>query len=163
MAKTFNFSKTMAQRGTVLFSNIVTQPEFSGKATGKWELTITLDDEQLSDAQANGFGIVEGEYGGQPQYKIKSKTQFKPNKLNVVDGAKQPFVNEDGEIKEIPRGSRVLVFMKHKGYEMMGKEGVANYLQGIQVIESASAGLEFEDFVGEGMDEMMDSEEGSEY
>ena len=149
------------QFGTVLFSNIVTQPTFNNAPTGKYELTLTLDDGQYADAEGNGLGVSASEYQGTAQYKIKCKTKFKLDKSCVVDGARQPFVDAEGNLKEIPRGSRVVAFLDPKPYTMMGKTGITNYLRAIQVIESATA-FEFEDYVGEGvMDEGM--EDNGEY
>lgn len=133
------------QLGTVLFSNIVTMPEYNGKSTGKYELTITLDDAQFADSESNGLGVSTSEYNGQTQHKAKFKSKFKLGVKEVVDRYKQPYVDQDGNIKEIPRGSKVLVFTVPKPYEMMGKKGITNYLNAIQVVEEANT-VDFEDY-----------------
>lgn len=133
------------QIGTVLFSNIVTQPVYDGKPTGKFEITLTLDEAQFTDAESNGLGATSGEYNGQAQYKAKFKSKFKLGKKEVVDRYKQPYVDEEGNLKEIPRGSKVVVFTTPKPYSMMGKDGITNYLNAIQIIDEATA-IDFEDF-----------------
>lgn len=133
------------QLGTALFSNITKHAEFNGQSTGKYELTIVLDEGQAADAQANGLQVMESEYNGETQYKVKFKSKFKLGAKDVVDRQKRPYVDELGNIKEVPKGSRVLVFTNPKPYTMMGKSGVTNYLAAIQVIEEATS-VDFEDF-----------------
>lgn len=138
-------SKTYRQLGTALFSNIVTQPSYGGTPTGKYELTITLSPEQAADAEANGLSITRSDYNGTEQVKAKFKTKYKPATNTVVDRKAKPFVDSEGNLREIPRGSQVAVFFQSKPYTMMGKAGVTNYLQGIQVIEENSS-LDFETY-----------------
>ncbi len=133
------------QIGTVLFSNIVTMPTFDGKSTGKYELTLTLDEAQFTDAEANGLGASSSEYNGNPQFKAKFKSKFKLGKKQVVDRFKNPYVDDAGEVKEIPRGSKVVVFTTPKPYKMLGNSGLTNYLNAVQIIEE-SAAIDFEDF-----------------
>lgn len=138
-------SKQFKQVGTVLFSNIVNQPVFQGQSTGKYEVTITLDEEQTADAESNGLSINRGEYQGTEQVKAKLKTKFPLNAKTCVDRFKQPFIDENGKLKEIPRGSKVAVFYNTKPYKMAGKTGITNYLLAIQVIDENSS-VEFDDY-----------------
>lgn len=145
------------QRGQVLFSNIVTQPVFQGKPTGKYELTLILTPEQAADAEHNGLGVTRKEYQGQEQFTIKCKTKFPLNTKSCVNRDKTPYTDDLGQVKEIPRGSEVGVILQPKPYEMMGKEGITNYLIGVQVIHE-NADLEFDDFDDEDEYENDDSE-----
>lgn len=138
-------SKQLKQIGTVLFSNIVTQPVFNGQSTGKYELTVTLDQEQASDAETNGLEIKRKDYNGQEQVTAKLKTKFPLSTKTCVDRFKKPYVDDMNDIKEIPRGSKVAVFYTTKPYEMMGKKGVANYLLAVQVIDENSD-IVFDDY-----------------
>lgn len=138
----------MKQVGTVLFSNIVTMPVFKGKSTGKYELTITLDETQAADAEANGLSIVRSEYQGTEQVKAKLKSKFIMNAKTCVDRNRKPYVDNLGNLKEIPRGSKVNVYYTTKPYEMMDKSGVSNYLNAIQVIEENGT-IEFDDYEDE--------------
>lgn len=133
------------QRGQVLFSNIVTQPVFNGKPTGKYELTLILTAEQAADAEHNGLGVTRKEYQGQEQFTLKCKTKFPMNSKNCVNRDKSPYTDDLGQVQEIPRGSEVGVILQPKPYEMMGKSGITNYLIGVQIIEENSA-LDFDDF-----------------
>lgn len=145
------------QRGQVLFSNIVTQPVFNGKPTGKYELTLILTSEQAQDAETNGLGVTSKEYQGQTQYTLKCKTKFPLNSKNCVKRDKTPYSDDLGNVTEIPRGSEVVVILQPKPYSMMGKEGITNYLLGVQVVVENSA-LDFDDFEDDGEYENDDSE-----
>ncbi len=141
-------SKQLKQIGTVLFSNIVNQPVFNNQPTGKYEITITLTEEQAADAEANGLAVTRSEYQGTTQVKAKLKTKFPLNTTNCVDRTgKNPFVDDAGQVKEIPRGSTVAVIYTTKPYTAFGG-GVTNYLQGLQVIEENSM-MEFDDYADE--------------
>lgn len=150
-------SKTVKQLGTTLFSNIVTKPVFKGKPSDKFEFTVTLTPEQAADAESNGLGITRKEYQGQEQITAKFKSKFQLIKNKVVDRKKQPYVNVEGELQEIPRGSLVAVYCVCKPYEMLGKEGITNYLSAIQVIEENSD-VEFEDYEDDSEAEDFDPE-----
>lgn len=129
---------------------------FNGQPTGKYELTITLTEEQAADAEANGLSIQRSEYNGQSQVKAKLKTKFPLNSSNFVGKVAtrdangkptswHPFTDDLNATREIPRGSTVSVVYTTKPYEMMGKSGVSNYLLAVQVIEENSA-IEFDDY-----------------
>lgn len=137
-------SKQLKQIGTVLFSNVVTQPVFNGTPTGKYEITLTFTEEQAADAETNGLSVTRTEYQGQTQIKAKLKTKYPLNSKNCVDRSRNPFVDDAGQIREIPRGSTVAVIYTTKPYTAFGG-GVANYLQGLQVIEENSS-IEFDDY-----------------
>lgn len=131
---------------------------FNGSSSGKYELTITLDEAQAADAEANGLAISRSEYQGTEQVKAKLKSKFQLNGKSCVDRNRQPFVDDMGALKEIPRGSRVAVFYTTKPYEMMGRKGVSNYLLAVQVIDEQSS-IEFDSYEDdEGFDDS-----GSEY
>jgi len=133
------------QIGTVLFSNIVTLPTFGAKTGDKYQLVITLDDGQHADAEKAELGLQVGEWNGQSQVKAKFSSKFKLGKKEVVDRYKNPYVDPEGNIKEIPRGSKVAVFTTTKPYTMLGNSGITNYLNAIQVIEESSQ-IDFEDY-----------------
>lgn len=138
-------AKTIKQRGSVLFSAIADFAKFNGQSTGKYELVLTLNDDQRADAESNGVGINVKDYQGQEQATAKFKSKFKLEKGMVVDRFKNPYVDAEGNIKEIPRGSEVVVFATSKPYSFAGKTGVTNYLNAIQIIEEANS-IDFEDF-----------------
>lgn len=137
-------TKYRKQIGTVLFSYLTSSPVFNGKPTGKHELTLILDEEQAVDAENAGLGIKRREYNGSEQVTVKLTSQFKLSADSVRDRYKNPYIGEDGQIKEIPKGSTVCVHYTTKEYNIGGKV-IANYLSGVQVIEENSA-LEFDDY-----------------
>lgn len=138
-------------KATVLFSNLVTQPTYNGQASGKYELTVVLDETQAADAEALGISYTTSDYNGQTQHKAKFKTKYQLPTNKVRDRQAMPFVDTDGNLREIPRGSEIIVFATCKPYTMMGKSGVTNYLQGVQVINE-SGDLDFEVFEEPEMD-----------
>lgn len=134
------------QRGTVLFSNITKPPVFNGASTGKFELSIILDDMQRADSEEAGLQVSVKEYNGSEQCSAKFKTKFSLNTTNVVDNKKKPYVDNDGNIKEIPRSSEVVVFYTQRPYTMAGKSGITNDLKAIMVLKE-TAGIDFDEYV----------------
>ena len=139
------------QFGTVLFSNLTTFPLFNGKPTDKYEITITLDDTQAADAEVNGLVTRADEYQGNTQTKAKFKTKFKLKNSNLVDRLRKAFVDDMGNLREIPRGSKVAVFYTQRDLDMPSGKITTNDLQGIQVVEEMT-GVEFDTYEDEGMD-----------
>lgn len=133
------------QRGTILFSNLTDFPMFQGKKTDKYELTLLLDEEQATDAENDGLIVKEKEYQGNKQVTAKFKTKFRLKPKAFVDRFKKPFVDEESNIREVPRGSDVFVFYTQRSITMPSGVVVTNDLQGIQVIEEQT-GITFEDF-----------------
>lgn len=133
------------QTGTVLFSNVITKPSFKGKQSDKFELTITLTPEEALDAENNGLSISRSEYQGNEQVKAKLKSKYQLPKSKFVDRYKNPFIDESGNLREIPRGSRVNVYYNTQEYDMPNGTVVANYLEAIQVIEENSD-IDFDDY-----------------
>lgn len=133
------------QLGTVLFSNLTKFPEFQGKPTGKYELTILLDEVQVADAEESGLQVSKKEYQGNDQFSAKFKTKFQLNGKKVVDKYKEPYVDSNKDLKEIPKGSRVVVFYTQRPYTMMGREGMTNDLRGILVLEE-EVGIDFDEY-----------------
>ena len=106
--------------GEVAFSHLTEHEKFQGESTGKYSLTITLDDEAASKLEGQGVKLKVHE--GKKQRAFKTKYDFQ-----YVDTAKQP---QEGELG---RGSKVKVAYKLGGN--YGDYGVTTFLQGVQVIE----------------------------
>ena len=117
--------------GEVAFENLRQHEIYNGQDTGKYTVTVTVDDEEakkLADA-----GVKLRTYEGQQQRKFSSKFP-----INIVDVNDEPF---DGSVG---RGSKIKVAWK----EGMSRpvHGTATYLNAVRVIE-AKAGMELdEDF-----------------
>jgi len=143
------------QYGTALFSNIVTQDKLSGK----FSITLMLDEEQRADAETQELRIKEGTYQDKPQNTARFNTKYELPPKAVVGRDKAPFVSDQGARKEIPRGSEVLVIYRDRPWEHMGKSGVSYDLVGIQVINEVSSEILFDDLEGD----VFGEDSGAEY
>ena len=108
--------------GKVAFSHITEHDSYMGQSTGKYSLTITMDEDAsqgLSD-----LGVRVKDYEGQGQRKFASKFD-----VEVLDAEGLPFAGE------IPRGSTVRVLYA------LGQDhpqwGVSTYLNKVKVLEAA--------------------------
>ena len=134
------------QQGTVLFSNVVSFPTFNGTPTDKYEVTIQLNEEQRADGEVQGLTIKTKMYQEQEQCLAKLKTKFKLKASHFVDRDKQPFIDDTGSIREIPRGSEVVVFYTQRTVKTpSGTMVTTNDLQGIQVV-TEQVGVQFDDY-----------------
>jgi len=106
--------------GEVAFSHLTEFEKFQGESTGKYSLTITLDDEAASKLE--GQGVKLKVHDGKKQRAFKTKYEFQ-----YVDTEKQP---QEGELG---RGSKVKV--AYKLGQPYGEYGVTTFLQGVQVVE----------------------------
>ena len=116
--------------GTVAFSNLTEHDTYKGKSTGKYALTVTLDD--ASAQQLLDQGVKLKEYNDTQQKKFASKYRTEALCLD-----NNPYVGE------IPRGSKVRVLYA------LGQEteeyGVTAYLNKIRVVEEAESTVEVPD------------------
>ena len=106
--------------GEVAFSHLTEFEKFQGESTGKYSLTITLDDEAASKLE--GQGVKLKVHDGKKQRAFKTKWDFQ-----YVDTAKTP---QEGELG---RGSKVNV--AYKLGQPYGEYGVTTFLHGVQVVE----------------------------
>ena len=106
--------------GEVAFSHLTEFEKFKGESTGKYSLTITLDDEAASKLE--GQGVKLKVHDGKKQRAFKTKWDFQ-----YVDTAKTP---QEGELG---RGSKVNV--AYKLGQPYGEYGVTTFLHGVQVVE----------------------------
>jgi hypothetical protein len=111
--------------GKVAFSNLTEHDIYKGKSTGKYALTVTLDDPSAK-------GVKLKDYNDTQQKKFTSK--YRTEAL-AMDGS--PYVGE------IPRGSkvRVLYALGQDG----GEHGVGVYMNKIRVVEEAEQVVEVPD------------------
>ena len=150
---------TLRVLGTSLFTSVTKFMSFNNRCTGKYELTITLDAEQVADVENLGiknpdgtdWSVPSSEYNGTTQYKMKFKSKYKIKSKDSVDRNKAPFVDaETGLIKEVPMGSEVAVFFAPTLYNAFSGNpaGVSMYLNGIQIINEGG-GISFDTFEDE--------------
>lgn len=105
--------------GKVAFSNVTEHDIYKGKSTGKYTLTITMDEEQAQLLRDQGVNVKE--YEGTPQRKF---TTGYP--ITMVDAADREWVGE------IPRGSEVKVLWK--AGEPNEEYGTPTYMNRIRVV-----------------------------
>ena len=121
----------------VLFSNVVAIDDFSQK----YQIVVAMTEEQAADAEEAGLNVKTKEYDGRTQHQATFKTKFKP----VIKG---PDGQTDLDLgtSEIGRHSVVSVQYKFRDWTNMGKSGISQDLQMVQVKEmEASNASEFED------------------
>jgi hypothetical protein len=135
---------------TVLFSHVTNVDDFSGK----YQMVVSMSEEQAADAETAGIKVKTKEYEGKPQFQATFKTKFK---VNVVDQAK---VEIDLGSGEVGYGSLVNVQYKDRHWTgPQGNTGVANDLVAVQVLalKGGSGGDEFD------VEEVAGAEEDSEF
>ena len=122
----------------VLFSNVTNVDDFSGK----YQIVVSLTEEQAADAEAAGLKVKTKEYDGKTQYQVTFKSKFRPRIVGQV--ASKDF---DLEGAEIGRGSTVSVQYKFREWTAPGKKtGTSSDLVAVQILDLKSQGaMEFED------------------
>ncbi len=117
--------------GKAAFSYLTETEPYKGQDTGKYTLTVTLDDstaQMLSDQ-----GVKLRDYKGAPQRKFSSKYP-----VRVIDAEDNPFIGP------ITRGSTVRLSYKLSP-EPHPVHGMSTYLNAVRVVELADdAGIDDE-------------------
>jgi len=116
--------------GTVAFESLRETDKFNGQDTGKYSVTLTLDD---SDADAlEKLGVKLKSYEGKRQRKFASKYQ-----PMVFDREGRPYTGS------VPYGSRVrIVWTEGQSHPV---HGVTPYLNKLKVLEIADTNMEDDD------------------
>ena len=120
----------MIVQGTAAFINLTEHELYQGQSTGKYSLTVTLDDASIT--QLEGQGVKMREYEGQKQRKFASK-------FNV------PLYEANGDefMGAITRGS--LVRVQYSLGDEHPVHGFTPYLDKVKVLELATGNTD-EDF-----------------
>lgn len=117
--------KTMSAQvveGTANFSHVKSHDSYMGQSTGKFSITITLDEDDASALAAKGVKIKE--YQGAKQRKFSSKFD-----VITVDADGNPYN------REIPYNSKVRI--KYRLGQEHPVHGVSVYLEAVKVLEEA--------------------------
>jgi hypothetical protein len=121
--------------GAVAFSNVTEHDVYNGQSTGKYSMTITMDESDADALSKQGVKIKEYDNEGEILKQRKFSSKFD---LRVIDAEGQPYR------REVPRNSKVRLLFK------LGQEhpvhGVSTYLNAIRVLEEA------EELVSEAVD-----------
>ena len=112
--------------GLVAFSNVTEHDVYNGQSTGKYSVTITMDDDAADELSSKGVKIKEY----QPEDKVFKQRKFTSKfDLRVIDADDNPYSGE------IPRNSRVSL-LYNLGLAV-GDHGTSTYLNAIRVLEEA--------------------------
>ena len=122
--------------GVVAFSNVTQHDVYNGQSTGKFSVTITMDDDAAEDLQSKGVKVKEY----QPEDTVFKQRKFSSKfDLRVIDAEDNPYSGE------IPRNSRVRLL--YNLGPAVGEHGTSTYLNAIRVLEEApqevAEGVEF--------------------
>jgi transcription elongation factor len=115
--------------GKVAFSFLDSTEIYNGTDTGKFSVTITLDDENADLLAKQGVKLKD--YQNNKQRKFRTKFNVK-----VIDANDQPFIGN------IPRGSVVRLSYKTAAPDPVN--GTPTYLNAVRVLEVAedSSGID---------------------
>jgi hypothetical protein len=115
--------------GKAAFAHLDSTEVYNGQDTGRYTLTVTLDDENAQILSEQGVKLRD--YDGNKQRKFASKFN-----VRVIDANDQPFVGN------IPRGS--VVRLSYKTGTPHPVHGTPTYLNAIRVVEVAedSSGID---------------------
>lgn len=120
--------------------------------SGKYQIVVSMTEEQAADAEEAGLNVKVKEFDGQTQFQATFKTKFKVlDKIKGRDGV--TIVDLEGA--ELPRGAKVNVQYGFRNWENSQNKtkGVSQDLLGIQVLELGSIQKnEFEDMDSAGGD-----------
>lgn len=117
--------------GIVNFSNLTAHDEYNGQSTGKFSMTITMDQESADSLASRGVKIKD--YQGNMQRKFSSKYDVK-----TFDSEGNPFNGE------VPFNSKVR--LKYKLGPAHPVHGVSTYLDAVKVLEVAEMPEGYDDF-----------------
>lgn len=118
--------------GIVNFSHITAHDEYpKGQSTGKFSMTITMDQESADSLASRGVKIKD--YEGNMQRRFSSKFDVK-----TFDSEGNPFNGE------VPRYSKVR--LKYKLGPTHPVHGVSTYLDAVKVLEVAERPEGYDDF-----------------
>ena len=122
-------------QGSAAFINLSEHELYQGQTTGKYSLTVTLDDASIAQLEAQGVKMREySPDGGAPQKQRKFASKF-----NV------PLYEADGDefMGQVTRGS--LVRVQYSLGDEHPIHGFTPYLDKVKVLELASGNTD-EDF-----------------
>lgn len=110
--------------GVVNFSNLTKTDTYMGQDTGKYNITMTMDEEDAN--RLSSLGVKVKDYQGAKQRKFSSKFD-----ITVLDAEGNPYRGE------VPYNSKVRI--KFKTGPEHPVHGVSTYLEAVKVLEEAEA------------------------
>lgn len=123
---------------SVLFSNVVNVDDFNQK----FQVVVSMTEEQAADAEAAGIKVKTKEYDGKTQYQATFKSKFRPRIVG-------PIASKDYDLEgaEMGRGSYVSIQYKFREWKSPSKQtGTSSDLVAVQVLDLKPQGsMEFDD------------------
>ena len=117
--------------GTAAFSSLTKHDVYMGASTGKFNITVTLDQDSADKLAEQGVKLKD--YEDKRQRKFATKYD-----VVVVDADNQPFLGE------VPPGSTVRV--KYKVGKPHPVHGTTVYLEAVRVLELAEGAQTDDEF-----------------
>lgn len=116
--------------GKAAFVNLTETEQYQGQDTGRYTLTVTLDDDSAQMLSSQGVKLRD--YEGKAQRKFSSKYP-----VRVIDAEDNPFIGS------ITRGSTIR--LSYKTGPAHPVHGTPTYLNAVRVVELADdAGIDDE-------------------
>jgi len=117
--------------GKAQFINVKETEVFEGKDTGRYTVTLTLNDETSNELSSKGVRLKS--YGDGDDAILQRKFASK-YPVRVIDADGEPFAGD------IPSGSTVRISYKYGDEHPV--YGVPVYMDGIRVLEMGAAGVD---------------------
>jgi len=117
--------------GKAMFVNVKETEVFEGKDTGRYTVTLTLNDETSNELSSNGVRLKSYGEGADEILQRKFASKYP---VRVIDAEGEPFAGD------IPSGSTVRISYKYGDEHPV--YGVPVYMDGIRVLEMGAAGVD---------------------
>lgn len=117
--------------GKAMFVNVKATEVYEGKDTGRYTVTLTLNDETADELSKKGVRLKSYGEGADAILQRKFASKFP---VRVIDAEGEPFSGD------IPSGSTVRISYKYGDEHPV--YGVPVYMDGIRVLEMGAAGVD---------------------
>ena len=117
--------------GKAMFVNIKETEVYEGKDTGRYTVTLTLNDETSNELASKGVRLKSYGEGDDAILQRKFASKFP---VRVIDAEGDPIAGD------IPSGSTVRISYKYGNEHPV--YGVPVYMDGIRVLEMGAAGVD---------------------
>jgi len=117
--------------GKAMFVNIKETEVYEGKDTGRYTVTLTLNDETSNELSSKGVRVKSYGEGSDAILQRKFASKYP---VRVIDAEGEPIAGD------VPSGSTVRISYKYGNEHPV--YGVPVYMDGIRVLEMGAAGVD---------------------
>jgi len=117
--------------GKAMFVNIKETEVYEGKDTGRYTVTLTLNDETSNELSSKGVRLKSYGEGADAILQRKFASKYP---VRVIDAEGEPIAGD------VPSGSTVRISYKYGNEHPV--YGVPVYMDGIRVLEMGAAGVD---------------------